>query len=160
MKSRLPGFYKMSIDERLALIRERELISEDEWQMLRGSEQVLSNIQADNMVENVIGVFGLPMGLGLNFLVNGQDYVVPLVVEEPSIVAALSSAAKTMLAGGGFTVETDRPMLIGQVQIVDVPHPSKARKVLLEHQDSILNLANSLHPKMVARGGGAKEFDA
>ena len=80
MKSRLPGFYKMTIDERLALLRDRELISEDEWQMLRGSEQVLSNIQADNMVENVIGVFGLPMGLGLNFLVNGQDYAVPLVV--------------------------------------------------------------------------------
>ena len=159
MKSRLPGFYKMTIDERLALLRDRELISEDEWQMLRGSEQVLSNIQADNMVENVIGVFGLPMGLGLNFLVNGQDYAVPLVVEEPSIVAALSSAAKTMLAGGGFTVETDRPMLIGQVQIVDVPHPSKARKLLLEHQESILNLANSLHPKMVARGGGAKELE-
>ena len=94
MKSRLPGFYKMSIDERLALIRERGLISEDEWQMLRGSEQVLSNIQADNMVENVIGVFGLPMGLGLNFLVNEQDYVVPLVVEEPSIVAALKLSSQ------------------------------------------------------------------
>ena len=96
MKSRLPGFYKMTIDERLALLRDRELISEDEWQMLRGSEQVLSNIQADNMVENVIGVWASD-GAGPQLPGQWSRLCGALVVEEPSIVAALSSAAKTCL---------------------------------------------------------------
>ena len=111
------------------------------------------------MIENVIGVFGLPLGLGLNFVINGRDYVVPLVVEEPSIVAALSSAAKMARVGGGFTSESDAPILLGQVQVVDVQHPSRAQQAVLQNRDRILNLANSLHPKMVARGGGALDVE-
>ncbi|MFX6031746.1 3-hydroxy-3-methylglutaryl-CoA reductase, partial [Acinetobacter baumannii] len=84
------------------------------------------------------------------------DYVVPLVVEEPSIVAALSSAAKVFRKGGGFTVESTDPILIGQVQVVDVPNLAKAQAKILQRKEEILNLANSLHPQMVARGGGAK----
>ncbi len=111
------------------------------------------------MIENVIGVMGLPVGLGLNFLINDKDYVVPLVVEEPSIVAALSFAAKTARSAGGFITSSTEPILIGQIQLVDVPHPTKARQLLEQRKEEVINLANSLHPRMVARGGGAVDLE-
>jgi hydroxymethylglutaryl-CoA reductase len=114
---------------------------------------------ADRMIENVIGVMGLPVGLGLNFLINGREYVVPLVVEEPSIVAALSSAAKLVRNCGGFETRSTEAILIGQIQMVDVPHPARARAALLQRRDEIINLANSLHPNLVARGGGARDIE-
>ena len=89
-------------------------------------------------------------------MVNGKDYVVPLVVEEPSILAALSSAAKLVRACGGFAAESTDPIIIGQVQVVDVPDMAKARAALLGRKDEIVKLANSLHPQMLRRGGGAK----
>lgn len=155
----ISGFYRMSVAERIEALRERGLLSEDDYAALASGEHTLSLAQADKMIENVIGVFGLPIGLGLNFLINQRDYVVPLVVEEPSIVAALSSAAKLSRAGGGFTVSSSEPILIGQVQVVGCPHPAQARARLLQRREQILNLANSLHPKMVARGGGAEDIE-
>ena len=126
---------------------------------LATGEHVLTPAAADRMIENVIGVFGLPLAASVNFLVNGKDYVVPMAVEEPSIVAALSAAAKLVRDAGGFVCEAEEPILIGQIQVVDVPHPSKARAALLQNKIEVLNLANSLHPKMVARGGGAKDLE-
>ncbi len=158
-QSRIPKFYKMSVDERVRTVHHHGWIDQDDYQTLQSGRHTLSVQLADKMIENVIGVMGLPVGLGLNFLINNKDYVVPLVVEEPSIVAALSSAAKLAREAGGFEVESQRPMLIGQVQIVDVPNPQKAKNALLEKKDQILNLANSLHPKMIARGGGAKDVE-
>ncbi|MEZ0310568.1 MAG: hydroxymethylglutaryl-CoA reductase, degradative [Myxococcota bacterium] len=157
--SRIPEFYKKSVRERLALLHERDVLGSDEYKALLDGASVLSPEQADKMVENVIGVFSLPMGLGLNFLINGKPYIVPLVVEEPSIIAALSSAAKVVRNSGGFTTESSEPILIGQIQVVDVQHPAKARQALLQNKDEIISLANSLHPKMVARGGGAKDVE-
>ncbi len=157
--SRIPQFYKMSVAERVRTVHHRGLIDQADYQTLQSGRHTLSVQLADKMIENVIGVMGLPVGLGLNFLINGKDYVVPLVVEEPSIVAALSSAAKLAREAGGFQVESQRPMLIGQVQIVDVPNPAKAKASLLQKKAEILNLANSLHPKMIARGGGAKDLE-
>jgi hydroxymethylglutaryl-CoA reductase len=157
--SRIPEFYKKSVSERLRLLHERDVLGTDEYKALLDGASVLSPEQADKMVENVIGVFSLPMGLGLNFLINGKPYIVPLVVEEPSIIAALSSAAKVVRNSGGFTTESSEPILIGQIQIVDVQHPAKARQALLQNKDEIISLANSLHPKMVARGGGAKDVE-
>lgn len=158
-KSRIPQFYKMSVPERVRTVRERGLISPEDYQSLQSGRHTLSVQLADKMIENVIGVMGLPVGLGLNFLINNKEYVVPLVVEEPSIVAALSSAAKLAREGGGFEVESDEPMLIGQVQIVDVANPARAQAALLRRKHEILNLANSLHPKMIARGGGARDLE-
>ncbi|HEY7906388.1 MAG TPA: hydroxymethylglutaryl-CoA reductase, degradative, partial [Wenzhouxiangella sp.] len=158
-QSRIPKFYKMSVAERVRTVHHHGWIDQSDYQTLQSGRHTLSVQLADKMIENVIGVMGLPVGLGLNFLINNKDYVVPLVVEEPSIVAALSSAAKLAREAGGFEVESQRPMLIGQVQIVDVPNPQKAKAALLEKKDQILNLANSLHPKMIARGGGAKEVE-
>lgn len=158
-QSRIPKFYKMSVAERVRTVHHHGWIDQSDYQTLQSGRHTLSVQLADKMIENVIGVMGLPVGLGLNFLINNKDYVVPLVVEEPSIVAALSSAAKLVREAGGFEVVSQRPMLIGQVQIVDVPNPQKAKSALLEKKNQILNLANSLHPKMIARGGGAKDVE-
>ena len=114
---------------------------------------------ANRLTENVIGVFSMPMGLGLNFQINTRDYLVPMVVEEPSIIAAVSSAAKLVRRDGGFTSVAEEPRLIGQVQVLDVAEPEAARAALLARAEDILELANSRHPNMVARGGGAKEVE-
>jgi hydroxymethylglutaryl-CoA reductase len=158
-RSRFPEFYKLSVSDRVRSIHERGWLSAEDYQALISGEHTLKINKADKMIENVVGVMGLPVGLGLNFLINGRDYIVPLVVEEPSIVAALSSAAKVVRAAGGFTVESTEPVLIGQVQVVDVPHIAKARAALMQRKAEILNLANSLHPQMVARGGGAQDIE-
>jgi len=158
-RSRIPQFYKMSVPERVRTVRDRGLLDAEDYQTLQSGRHTLSVQLADKMIENVIGVMGLPVGLGLNFLINGKDYVVPLVVEEPSIVAALSSAAKLARQSGGFQVESQEPLLIGQIQIVDVPDTARAKAALLQRKGEILNLANSLHPKMMARGGGAKDLE-
>ncbi|HVS02848.1 MAG TPA: hydroxymethylglutaryl-CoA reductase, degradative [Thermoanaerobaculia bacterium] len=157
--SRIPRFYRLSVAQRVQAVHERGLLTPEDYEALRSGQHMLSVASADKMIENVIGVMGLPVGLGLNFLINGRDYVVPLVVEEPSIVAALSAAAKLARSSGGFVVESSDPILIGQVQAVEVPHPPKAKAALLQRKEEILNLANSLHPKMVARGGGAIDLE-
>ncbi len=157
--SRIPKFYQYSVEERLRILLERNVISREEYQMLLKGQQILDNAAADKMVENVIGVFSLPMGLGLNFLINGKEYLIPMVVEEPSIIAAVSSAAKIVREAGGFKSVSTEPILIGQVQVVDIEHPTHAQQAILQNKEEILNLANSLHPKMVARGGGAKDLE-
>jgi len=158
-RSRIPSFYKLTVPERVRIMRERGLLSNEDYVALSSGQHTLNIDSADKMIENVIGVMGLPIGLALNFLVNGKDYVIPLAVEEPSIVAALSSAAKTVRNAGGFETSSTDPILIGQVQVMDVPHLAKAQAGILQRKDEILNLANSLHPKMVARGGGAKDLE-
>jgi hydroxymethylglutaryl-CoA reductase len=155
----IPSFHKLSVKERVRTARDRGHLSSQDYKALVNGETILDVNDADTMIENVIGVMGLPIGLGLNFLVNGKDYVVPLVVEEPSIVAALSFAAKTARTAGGFVASSSDPILIGQIQLVDVPHPSKARQLLERRKEEVLNLANSLHPRMVARGGGAVDLE-
>lgn len=157
--ARIPEFYKLSVSQRVREVRKQGLLSNQDYQALVSGDHTLSIQSADKMIENVIGVMGLPVGLGLNFLINDKEYAIPLVVEEPSIVAALSSAAKIARAGGGFRVESTDPILIGQIQVVDVPHPQRAKAALLQRKSEILNLANSLHPNMVARGGGAKDLE-
>src|ERR1700728_5215466 len=104
-RSRFPAFYKLSVSDRVRIMHERGWLSSEDYQTLVSGEHTLKVHKADKMIENVVGVMGLPVGLGLNFLVNGRDYIVPLVVEEPSIVAALSSAAKGVRRAGGFQVE-------------------------------------------------------
>ena len=157
-KSRFPKFYQLPIKDRIEAVFERGLISEEDYRTLKSQQQRLDLQSADKMIENVIGVMGMPVGLGLNFSINNKDYVVPLAVEEPSIVAALSSAAKIAREGGGFTAQTTDPILVGQIQVVNIENIEQARNNLLNKKQEILNLANSLHPRMVARGGGAVDF--
>ncbi len=157
--SRIPGFYKLAVKDRLKLLFEKNVLSEADYFSVLNGDPVISPTQADKMIENVVGIFGLPFALGLNFLINGNDYLIPMVVEEPSIVAATSFAAKIIREAGGFQTESMEPVLIGQIQVVNLESPARAMHAVLEHKDDIINLANSLHPKMVARGGGAKDVE-
>ena len=150
--SRIPNFFKLDVKERVRALHQRGLITDSDLRALETSDHTLKLHIADKMIENVIGVLGLPVGLGLNFLINGKDYVVPLSVEEPSIVAGLSGAARTARLSGGFEASTTDPILIGQVQVVNLDDPERRKQ-------EILNLANSLHPKMLGRGGGAKDIE-
>lgn len=157
--SRIPNFFRLELEERVQALQDRGLLSEQDARSLEAGSHTLRNHIADRMIENVVGVLGLPLGLGLNFLINGKDYVVPLAVEEPSIVAGLSGAARTARLSGGFKATASDPILIGQVQVAHLDDVVTAQHKLLAEKQAILDLANSLHPKMVARGGGAKDVE-
>ncbi|HID38316.1 MAG TPA: hydroxymethylglutaryl-CoA reductase, degradative [Calditrichaeota bacterium] len=157
--SRIPGFYKYSVQERLKILNEKQYLNEEDYTLLRNGKGLLRPEDSDKIIENVIGVFGLPLGLGLNFLINGKDYVVPMVVEEPSILAAISAAAKIVRNAGGFISKSIDSVLIGQIQVVDFRNPSKAKNSILQNKEDIKNLANSLHPNMIARGGGVRDVE-
>ena len=157
--SKIPKFYKLSVAERLREVHSRGILSKQDYLSLLKGEHLLDTESADKMIENVIGVLGLPVGLGVNFLINDREFVIPLVVEEPSVVAALSSAAKTAHQAGGFHTESDESLLIGQVQLVEVANHAKARAAIIQNETELLNLANSLHPNLIARGGGARELE-
>jgi hydroxymethylglutaryl-CoA reductase len=158
-RSRIPHFYKMSVAERVRAVRDRGLLSDTDFDLLSAGQTTLDLQAADKMIENVIGVLGMPVGLGLNFLINGKDYVVPMAVEEPSIVAAISATAKLARESGGFATSSTAPVLIGQIQVLELPDLPRARAAVLGHRQEILDLANSFHPRMVARGGGAVDLE-
>ncbi len=158
-QARIPKFYKLSVAQRLREMQRRGLISKDDYAAMLRGDHVLNIEAADKMIENVVSVLGLPVGLGVNFLINNRDYVIPLAVEEPSIVAALSSAAKTASNSGGFITSCEESYLIGQVQLVEITNHAKARAAIVQQEQEILNLANSLHPNLIARGGGAQELE-
>jgi hydroxymethylglutaryl-CoA reductase len=158
MTSRLPGFHRLPREARLALLAETLGLSESERRLLGGAE-ALALDTADSMIENAIGVFGLPLGIAANFHINRRDYLVPMVTEEPSVVAAASNAARLVRAGGGFTAEADEPLMIGQIQLIEVPNPETAVLRLLAETPRLLEVARRLQPRMVARGGGAREIE-
>ena len=117
-KSDITGFYKMTIAERIEVLSNLDILTSEESQLLKSGNQVILTHTADNMSENVIGVFGLPLSIATNFLINDQDYLVPMVVEEPSIVAGVSSAAKIIRKSGGFIASIHESLLIGQIQLL------------------------------------------
>ena len=156
--SRLPGFHKAKIAERLRRLAEAiECDEEDLAGLAESASLPLAN--ADAMIENAVGVLGLPVGIALNFVIDGEELVIPMAVEEPSVVAACSLAAKLARAGGGFTTESSEPRMIGQVQITQLANPEAARELLLANRAQILEAANALHPQMRARGGGCRELE-
>ena len=156
--SRLAGFFQLSPEERVQRVRVFADLSDDELAIL-GGKNGLGLEQADRMIENVVGVFGLPLGLATNFCVNGRDYLIPMVVEEPSVVAGLSHAAKLVREGGGFRAASDPPHMIGQIQVLDVTDPAAARARLLEAKSEVLRVANAQDPVIVGLGGGAKDLE-
>ena len=158
-RRRIPEFYKLSVEERVRAVHERGLVTGSDFRALATGRHTLDLESADKMVENVVGVMGLPLGLGMNLVVNGRRYVVPMAVEEPSVIAALGSASKLISEHGGFESQATDPILIGQIQVVDLPDMEAAKAALLERKQDVLNLANSFHPKMVARGGGARDIE-
>ena len=156
--SRLPGFYKVSIDERRCLVAEATGVEPSDVARCL-DEGGLCEETADKFVENVLGTYALPYGVALNVRVNGHDYVVPMVVEEPSVVAAASNAAKMARAGGGFQVKMDEPIMIAQIQLTQVTDREAARARILKNKAEILALANSVIPGLVERGGGARDVE-
>ena len=140
--SELSGFYKKSVKERVELVAGLTGLSEEEKNLLE-REGALDFATANRMIENVYGVHCLPLGLATNFKVNAVDYLVPFVLEEPSVVAAASHAAKLCRATGGFTADADSPVMLGQVQLVHVSEPEKAVKNILGKKKELLELAKS-----------------
>lgn len=150
-------FYQMTIKERQQLLRAETGLSEEEMRCLSG-ENGLGEETADRMIENVIGRYSLPVGIARNFVVNGKPYAVPMVIEEPSVVAAASNGARLAKAGGGFTAEADVPCMIGQLQILGLKDLKTAAAALAEKQDELLALAAESCPNLLKRGGGPKEI--
>ncbi|MDB4945303.1 MAG: Hydroxymethylglutaryl-CoA reductase [Labilithrix sp.] len=156
--SQLPGFYKVTVAERRKLVSEATGV--DSEAIARALEHGgLEAETADKFVENVLGTYSLPYGVALNVRVNGQDHVVPMVVEEPSVVAAASNAAKMVRAGGGFTVEIDAPLMISQIQLIQVADTAAAAEAILAAREEILARADRSVPGLVNRGGGARDIE-
>jgi hydroxymethylglutaryl-CoA reductase len=156
--SELPGFYRLGLNERLKVVQEFAGLSDDEVELLRRTGS-LELEQADRMVENVIGTTELPIGVATNFLINGRDYIIPMATEEPSVIAAASNAAKMARHLGGFRAESTPPVMIGQIQLVDVKDPSEAREKILAEKQHILVKANEQDPVLVRLGGGAVDLE-
>jgi len=157
--SSISGFYKLSPKKRLALIKDFADLSDEEGALLQETCS-LSLEAADRMIENVIGAFPLPLGIGVNFLINNRDYLIPMALEEPSVVAAASYAAKMVRTGGGFHTSSTAPVMIGQIQVVGIAAPGKAKQIVLEAKHEIIDKANAQDPVLASVGGGAKDLDA
>ncbi|HLY37284.1 MAG TPA: hydroxymethylglutaryl-CoA reductase, degradative [Candidatus Binatia bacterium] len=158
MTSRWPDFHRLPIGKRLRETARRLGLSATDVAALRAGAAV-GSAAADRMIENAIGIFGMPIGLGLNLVVNGRDYVVPMAVEEPSVVAAFSLAGKIVRGAGGFTADADPPLMIGQVQIAGCRDPAAASQRLLAAKAEIVTRANALLRRMRRRGGGVRDVE-
>ena len=156
--SRLSGFHKLSFAERRAKLGRMFGLSAEQLTAL-DSERQLTPELANTMIENAVGTFSLPLGLGLNLVVNGREHLVPMAVEEPSVVAAVSFASKIVREAGGFTASVDEPLMIAQVQVARYGDPTAAKERILAHREEILALADSFHPSLVRRGGGARDVE-
>jgi len=157
--SRLGGFYQLNPFERLQAVKSFDGLNDEDLRQLHGGNGALTVERADKMIENVVGTFNLPLGIATNFQINGRDVLIPMVVEEPSIVAGASYAAKLVRAGGGFQASSTEPLMIGQVQLVRVADPARARYDILSRSEEILALANRQSTSLLALGGGAKELE-
>ncbi|HSC87602.1 MAG TPA: hydroxymethylglutaryl-CoA reductase, degradative [Polyangiaceae bacterium] len=158
VNSRIAGFYQLSVAERRALVAlELNLdVAELSAKLERGG---LDAARADKVIENALGVYALPFGVGLNFRLNGRDFLAPMVVEEPSVVAAASNAAKMIRAGGGFETQMNDPLLVAQIELRRVPDETRARAALAERRDELLQRANTALASLVRRGGGARDIE-
>ena len=157
--SLVSNFYKLSPEKRLAFVRDFADLSDEECASLRNTG-CLSLDLADRMIENVIGAMPLPLGVAVNFMVNEQDHLIPMAIEEPSVVAAASYAAKMVREGGGFQASATQSVMIGQIQAVGIKDPYAARMRILKSKEKILKKANDQDPVLVSVGGGAKDLDA
>jgi hydroxymethylglutaryl-CoA reductase len=156
--SRIPGFYKLPVMERLKIIAEYASLSSEEVEALSNFGNLGVEL-ADRMIENVIGGITYPFAVAVNFLINGRDYIIPMVIEEPSVVAAASNAARITRSRGGIQAYSTDSLMIGQIQLVNVKDPWSKRALILEHKDELLRIANEQDPVLVSLGGGAKDIE-
>ena len=155
--ARLPGFAKLSPTERIEALLKEGLLTWDEAQILKEQKGLPLSI-ADQLTENVLSTFDLPFSLAPYFLINGRDYVLPMVTEEPSVVAAASFAAKLIQRSGGFTTQVHQRQMIGEIALTDVEDIEVASRRILEDKETLLQLANEAYPSIVNRGGGARDL--
>ena len=156
--SRIQGFYDLPLKKRHKLLIEQGFLSPQDLDDLC-SERNLPLEIAENMIENVIGTFSFPLGIGLNFRVNGRDVLVPMVIEEPSVVAGASFMAKLAREGGGFTAQADNPVMIGQLQLLDVKDLQAAEESILDQKEQLLGTLVDLDPVLRDLGGGPKDLE-
>lgn len=171
--SRLEGFYKLDPGARVELLASSVGLHQAELEPLMDGGLTLDS--ADPLIENVVGIFGLPFGLVLNFTINRKDYLIPMVIEEPSVIAGCSNAAKLVRASGGFRAEADEPVLVGQIQLLldiksdftaasnggsedSLRRLQEARARILAAREELIALANKSLPRLVERGGGARDI--
>jgi hydroxymethylglutaryl-CoA reductase len=157
--SLVSGFYKLNPKERLQFVKEFAGLSDEECALLRNTGSLPLDL-ADRMIENVIGATPIPLGIAVNFQINKRDYLIPMAIEEPSVVAAASYAAKMVREGGGFHTSSTPPIMIGQIQAVDIKDPYAARMRIIKAKEEILKKGNDQDPVLVSVGGGAKDLTA
>jgi hydroxymethylglutaryl-CoA reductase len=155
--SRISGFYNLTLEERLAALSQHASLTKDDLAALSG-EAGLTTEQADHMIENVVGIHSLPLGIALNFTVNERDVLVPMAIEEPSVVAGASFMAKLARAGGGFSAQADPPEMIGQIQMLCLPDLDAARQAILEQKSRLLSEISELDPVLKRLGGGPRDL--
>jgi len=155
--SKISGFYKLSPAKRLKLVQDFSNLSKEEVDAIQNLSG-LKLTDADRMVENVIGLMPVPLGIAVNFLINNKDYLIPMAIEEPSVIAAASNAARIARLGGGFQASNTGPVMIGQIQAVDIEDPYGGKMSILESKNTILEKANEQDPILVKFGGGAKDI--
>jgi hydroxymethylglutaryl-CoA reductase len=158
LKSSISGFHELDADGKLAMIRKFSDITDEDAEVLRKTG-ALSIKSAEMMIENVIGTTEYPIGIATNFLVNGRDYLVPMALEEPSVVAAASNAAKLARPRGGFTADSDEPVMIGQIQLVHVKDTEHAKEKILKSKEKIFDIANKCDSVLVQFGGGVRDIE-
>ena len=156
LKSSIPKFYEMSLEQRLKFVKRFAKLSSDDLKILKNLGG-LSFSTANSMVENAIGTVAYPLGIATNFLINDRDYLIPMVIEEPSVIAAASKAAKIARENGGFIASADKSLMIGQIQVVDLPEPLSAGKEVLGAKARILKAANEKSRTLAKAGAGAKD---
>jgi hydroxymethylglutaryl-CoA reductase len=156
--SRIPKFYQKTLDERLTIVSEWCNLSTNDKNVLYGVIG-FSPEHANNMIENAIGIYSLPMGIATNFLINKKHYLIPMVIEEPSVIAAVSNAAKMFHTGGGFKTHSDEPIMIGQIQLLDVKNLKLAKQEILKNKQTLINEANKIGGSIIKHGGGARDIE-
>jgi len=156
--SRIQGFYKLPLEERLKIVAEFAELTEDEKALLKKVGNLDLPI-AERMIENVVGTMAYPFAIAVNFLINGKDKLIPMVIEEPSVVAAASNAAKWARAKGGILTSSTGPIMIGQIQLTNVRDPWNVKLKILEHKSELVRIANEQDPTLVSLGGGVKDIE-
>ncbi|EAD3382403.1 hydroxymethylglutaryl-CoA reductase, degradative, partial [Listeria monocytogenes] len=150
-------FYKKTVEERHAILAEYADLNEEEQAFL-ASTGALSFDKANHMIENTIGIYSLPLGLGMNMLLNDKRYIVPMAMEEPSVVAAQSAGAKLIAQNGGITGSATKRKMIGQIELISVSDIQAAKKNIIANEEQLIAIANQAHPSLQKRGGGAVEI--
>ena len=157
-RKQLDKFYNRTIDQRIEALIAGDYLDSKSVESFKQSLDLPEEI-ADHMIENVVGTYQIPIGLALHFLIDGDEYLIPMATEEPSVIAASSFAAKTIRLAGGFTTEISNRTMIGQIALKDIQNKQQAIQTISEAQEEILSIANNAHPSIVKRGGGARAIE-